>query len=69
MVFENIDKTKEIIVDRHFRSHSDAQELKIDHKTFLNHLLEEGFKKKLDVWVDTKKYDGFLYLRRLDQTD
>ncbi|GFT18911.1 histone-lysine N-methyltransferase SETMAR [Trichonephila clavipes] len=28
-----------------------AQELKIDHKTVLNHLRKVGLKKKLDVWV------------------
>ncbi|GFT58606.1 guanine nucleotide-binding protein G(o) subunit alpha [Trichonephila clavipes] len=48
---ENVDKITEIIeVDRHFRSRSIAQELKIDHKTVLNHLCKVEFKKKLHVW-------------------
>ncbi|GFW21340.1 histone-lysine N-methyltransferase SETMAR [Trichonephila clavipes] len=48
---ENVDKIAEIIqVDRHVRR-SIAQELKIDHKTVLNHLCKVGLKKKLDVWV------------------
>ncbi|XP_046820280.1 histone-lysine N-methyltransferase SETMAR-like [Vespa crabro] len=42
---------KIIEVDRHVSSRSIAQELKIDHKTVLNHLHKVGFKKKLDVWV------------------
>ncbi|GFX26189.1 histone-lysine N-methyltransferase SETMAR [Trichonephila clavipes] len=51
-VIENVDKITEIIeVDQHVSSHSIAQELKIDHKTVLNHLLKVGFKKKLDAWV------------------
>lgn len=51
-VVENVDKITEIIeVDRHVSSRSIAQELKIDHKTVLNHLRKAGFKKKLDVWV------------------
>ncbi|GFX28466.1 histone-lysine N-methyltransferase SETMAR [Trichonephila clavipes] len=51
-VVENVDKITEIIdVDRHVSSRSIAQELKIDHKTVLNHLCKAGFKKKLDVWV------------------
>lgn len=51
-VVENVDKVTEIIeVDRHVSSRSIAQELKIDHKTVLNHLHKAGFKKKLDVWV------------------
>ncbi|GFU49797.1 histone-lysine N-methyltransferase SETMAR [Trichonephila clavipes] len=50
-VVENIDKNTEIIkVDRRV-SRSIAQELKIDHKTVLNHLRKVGFKKKLNVWV------------------
>ncbi|XP_015604617.1 histone-lysine N-methyltransferase SETMAR-like [Cephus cinctus] len=40
-----------IEIDRHVSSRSIAQELKIDHKTVLNHLHKAGFKKKLDVWV------------------
>ncbi|GFU68182.1 histone-lysine N-methyltransferase SETMAR [Trichonephila clavipes] len=49
-VVENVDKITEIIqVDRHVSSI--AQELKIDHKTVLNHLRKIGFKKKLDVRV------------------
>ncbi|GFV84209.1 hypothetical protein TNCV_3038691 [Trichonephila clavipes] len=44
-----VDKITEIIeVDRHVRSCSIAQELKIDHKTVLRHLSKVGFKKKLD---------------------
>ncbi|GFU60762.1 histone-lysine N-methyltransferase SETMAR [Trichonephila clavipes] len=51
-VFENVDKNPEIIeVDWHVSSRSIAQELKIDHKTFLSHLLKFGFKKKYHVWV------------------
>ncbi|GFV97222.1 uncharacterized protein TNCV_161911 [Trichonephila clavipes] len=51
-VVKNVDKITEIIeVDRHVSSRSITQELKIDHKTVLNHLLKVGFKKKLDVWV------------------
>ncbi|CAK9819611.1 Histone-lysine N-methyltransferase SETMAR [Anthophora plagiata] len=51
-VVENVDKVTEIIeVDRHVSSRSIAQELKIDHKTVLNHLHKAGFKKKFDVWV------------------
>ncbi|GFW81687.1 histone-lysine N-methyltransferase SETMAR [Trichonephila clavipes] len=49
-VVENVDKITEIIeVDRHVRSRNIAQELKIDHKIFLNHLRKSGFKKKLNV--------------------
>lgn len=51
-VVENANKITEIIeVDRHVSSRSIAQELKIDHKTVLNHLHKARFKKKLDVWV------------------
>ncbi|GFT42517.1 histone-lysine N-methyltransferase SETMAR [Trichonephila clavipes] len=51
-VFENVDKITEIIeVDQHVSSRTFAQELKIDHKTILNHLRKVGFKKKLYVWV------------------
>ncbi|GFX08778.1 histone-lysine N-methyltransferase SETMAR [Trichonephila clavipes] len=51
-VVKNVDDITEIIqVDRHVSSRSIAQELKIDHKTVLNHLRKVGFKKKLDVWV------------------
>ncbi|GFX01378.1 histone-lysine N-methyltransferase SETMAR [Trichonephila clavipes] len=51
-LIENVDKTTEIIeVDWHVSSRSITQELKIDHKTVLNHLSKVGFKKKLDVWV------------------
>ncbi|GFU32109.1 histone-lysine N-methyltransferase SETMAR [Trichonephila clavipes] len=49
-VVENVDKITEIIeVNRHVSSRSIVQELKIDHKTVLNHLHKVGFKKKLDV--------------------
>ncbi|GFU53802.1 histone-lysine N-methyltransferase SETMAR [Trichonephila clavipes] len=51
-VVKNVDKIIEIIeVDRHVSSRSITQELKIDHKTVLNHFLKVAFKKKLDVWV------------------
>ncbi|KAL9873347.1 histone-lysine N-methyltransferase SETMAR-like isoform 1-T2 [Glossina fuscipes fuscipes] len=51
-VVENVDKIGEMIeVDQHVSSRNIAQELKIDHKTVLNHLHKAGFKKKLDVWV------------------
>ncbi|GFT94884.1 histone-lysine N-methyltransferase SETMAR [Trichonephila clavipes] len=40
-----------IEIDRHVSSRSIAQELKFDHKTFLNHLRKVGFKNKFDVWV------------------
>ncbi|CAK9816710.1 Histone-lysine N-methyltransferase SETMAR [Anthophora quadrimaculata] len=51
-VVENVDKITEIIeVDQHVSSRSIGQELKIDHKTVLNHLSKAGFQKKLDVWV------------------
>ncbi|GFX38399.1 histone-lysine N-methyltransferase SETMAR [Trichonephila clavipes] len=53
-VVENVDKITEIIQDdQHVSSHSIIQELKIDHKTVLNHLRKVGFKKKLDVWCHT----------------
>ncbi|GFY24697.1 histone-lysine N-methyltransferase SETMAR [Trichonephila clavipes] len=43
-VIENVDKITEIIeVDRHISSRSIGQELKIDRKTVLNHLLRVGF--------------------------
>ncbi|GFW31050.1 histone-lysine N-methyltransferase SETMAR [Trichonephila clavipes] len=50
-IIENIDKITEIIVDRHVTSRSIAQELQIDHKTVLSHLIKVGFKKKLDTLV------------------
>ncbi|GFW19391.1 histone-lysine N-methyltransferase SETMAR [Trichonephila clavipes] len=51
-IVENVDKITEIIeVDRHVRSPSIAQELKIDHEIVLSHLRKVGFKKKLHVWV------------------
>ncbi|GFU89189.1 histone-lysine N-methyltransferase SETMAR [Trichonephila clavipes] len=51
-VVENVDKITEIIkVHRHVNNRSFAQELKIDHKTVLNHLRKVGFKKKFNVWV------------------
>ncbi|GFT68403.1 histone-lysine N-methyltransferase SETMAR [Trichonephila clavipes] len=51
-VVENVDKITEIIeVDRHVSSPDIAQELKIDHKTVLNHLRKVGFKKKLNASV------------------
>nr|XP_014288288.1 histone-lysine N-methyltransferase SETMAR-like [Halyomorpha halys] len=52
LVVENFDKNTEIIeIYRHVSSCSIVQELKIDHKTALNHLHKAGFKKKLDVWL------------------
>ncbi|GFW78398.1 histone-lysine N-methyltransferase SETMAR [Trichonephila clavipes] len=43
-VVKNVDKITEIIeIDRHVSSRSIAQELKIDHKTVLNHLRKVGF--------------------------
>ncbi|GFY25056.1 histone-lysine N-methyltransferase SETMAR [Trichonephila clavipes] len=51
-VVENVDETPEIIeIDRHVSSRSIAQQLKINHKIFLNYLHKIGFKKKLNVWV------------------
>ncbi|KAL9876423.1 histone-lysine N-methyltransferase SETMAR-like isoform 1-T3 [Glossina fuscipes fuscipes] len=51
-VVENVDKIGEMIeVDRDVSSRNIAQELKIVHKTVLNHLHKAGFKKKPDVWV------------------
>ncbi|GFW01258.1 histone-lysine N-methyltransferase SETMAR [Trichonephila clavipes] len=45
-VIENVDKTTKIIeIDRHVSSRSIVQELKIDHKTVLNHLRKVGLKK------------------------
>ncbi|GFS55752.1 histone-lysine N-methyltransferase SETMAR [Trichonephila clavipes] len=50
-IVEISDKFTEIIdIDLHVSGRSITQELKIDHKAVLNHLLEVGFKKKLDVW-------------------
>ncbi|GFW47346.1 putative DD34D transposase [Trichonephila clavipes] len=47
-----VEKTTEIIaIDLHVSSRSIAQELKIHHKTVLNHFRKVEFKKKLDVWV------------------
>ncbi|GFS66990.1 histone-lysine N-methyltransferase SETMAR [Trichonephila clavipes] len=48
-VIENVDKITEIIEVDWLVSSSIAQELKIDHKTVLNHLRKVGFEKKLDV--------------------
>ncbi|GFU68118.1 histone-lysine N-methyltransferase SETMAR [Trichonephila clavipes] len=51
-VVKNIDKITEIIeIDRHVRSRSIAQELKIDHKRVLNYLRKVVFEKKLHVCV------------------
>ncbi|GFW93966.1 histone-lysine N-methyltransferase SETMAR [Trichonephila clavipes] len=56
-IIENVDKITEIIqVDRHVSSRSIAQELKIDHKTVLNHLRKVGLKKKFDVWCHTNEH-------------
>ncbi|GFX89070.1 histone-lysine N-methyltransferase SETMAR [Trichonephila clavipes] len=55
-IVENIDKITDIIkVDLHVSSRSIVQELKIDHKTVLNHLRKVELKKKLDVWVPHQK--------------
>ncbi|GFV48045.1 histone-lysine N-methyltransferase SETMAR [Trichonephila clavipes] len=52
LVIENVNTITEIIeVDRDVSSRSITQELKIFHKTVLNHLRKVGFKKKLDAWV------------------
>ncbi|GFT88857.1 histone-lysine N-methyltransferase SETMAR [Trichonephila clavipes] len=49
-VVENVDKITEIIeIDLHISSRSITKEIKIDHKTVLNHLRKVGFKKNLDV--------------------
>ncbi|GFS89700.1 histonelysine Nmethyltransferase SETMARlike [Trichonephila clavipes] len=58
----NDDEIKEIIVDQHVSSRSIAQELKIDHKTVLNHLREVGFKKKLDG----QALNSDIYCQQLD---
>ncbi|GFY24906.1 histone-lysine N-methyltransferase SETMAR [Trichonephila clavipes] len=51
-VVENVGKITEMIeIDRHVSSRSIAQELKIGHKTVLNHLRRFGFIKKLVVRV------------------
>ncbi|GFX80194.1 histone-lysine N-methyltransferase SETMAR [Trichonephila clavipes] len=51
-VVENVDKITEIIeIDRHFSSRSNAQELQIEHRTILKHLLKVRLKKKLDAWM------------------
>ncbi|GFW94740.1 histone-lysine N-methyltransferase SETMAR [Trichonephila clavipes] len=72
-VVKNVDKITEIIVDQHVSSRSIAQELKIDHKTVLNHLHKIGLKKKLHVWgtpINIKKHDGSnFHLRSLSQTE
>ncbi|GFT95154.1 histone-lysine N-methyltransferase SETMAR [Trichonephila clavipes] len=54
---KNVDKTTGIIeIDRHVRSRSTAQELRINHKIVSNHLRKKqvGFKKKLNVWEPLK---------------
>ncbi|GFU06647.1 histone-lysine N-methyltransferase SETMAR [Trichonephila clavipes] len=60
-VVENVDKITEIIdVDWHVSSRSIAQKLKIDHTTFLSHLREVGFKKKLDAWTPQQLTPKFM---------
>ncbi|GFT55104.1 histone-lysine N-methyltransferase SETMAR [Trichonephila clavipes] len=60
-VVENVDKITEIIqVDRHVSSRSIAQELKIDHKTVLNHLNKVGYiycqrLNRLKLAIDQKR--------------
>ncbi|GFU99102.1 hypothetical protein TNCV_1228161 [Trichonephila clavipes] len=66
--------TEIIEVDQHVSSRSNAQELKIDHKTVFSHLRKVGFKKKLHVWVSQqlkpKKHDGSnFHQRNLGQTE
>ncbi|GFV65900.1 histone-lysine N-methyltransferase SETMAR [Trichonephila clavipes] len=47
-IVENVDKITEIIkIDEHVSSRSITQELKIDHKTVLNHLRRVGFKSSM----------------------
>ncbi|GFW28824.1 histone-lysine N-methyltransferase SETMAR [Trichonephila clavipes] len=75
-VVKNVDEiTKTIEVGRYVSSRSIVQELKINHKTVLNHLRKVGLKKKLDVWVPQhnpttpKKHNGSnFHLRSLGQT-
>ncbi|GFY01719.1 histone-lysine N-methyltransferase SETMAR [Trichonephila clavipes] len=51
-IVENVDKIVEIIdAEWHVSDRSIARELKVDHKTLLNHLRKVGFIKKLDVWA------------------
>ncbi|GFU43341.1 histone-lysine N-methyltransferase SETMAR [Trichonephila clavipes] len=51
-VVNNVNKITEMIeLDWHVSNRSIAQELKINHKTVLNHLHKAGFKKKLGVWM------------------
>ncbi|GFW85345.1 histone-lysine N-methyltransferase SETMAR [Trichonephila clavipes] len=51
-VVGNVDKITEMIEsNQHVSRCGIACELKIHHKTFLNHLHKAGFKKRLDVWV------------------
>ncbi|GFR11789.1 hypothetical protein TNCT_166261 [Trichonephila clavata] len=51
-VIDIADKTIQIIeVDQPVRCRSIEQEVKIEHRTVLNHLHKAGLKKKLDVWV------------------
>ncbi|GFV37120.1 histone-lysine N-methyltransferase SETMAR [Trichonephila clavipes] len=48
-VVENVHKNTEIIeVDRYVSNRNITQELKINHKTGLNHMHKVGYKKKLD---------------------
>ncbi|GFW51551.1 histone-lysine N-methyltransferase SETMAR [Trichonephila clavipes] len=55
-IVENVEKIIEIIeVERHVSRRSNGRELKIDHKTLLNHLRKVEFKKKLDVCVQHQK--------------
>ncbi|GFW02180.1 histone-lysine N-methyltransferase SETMAR [Trichonephila clavipes] len=50
-----VDKIAEIIeLDRQVSSRSISQQLKINHKTVLNHLRKVGLEKKLNVWVQHK---------------
>ncbi|GFQ78094.1 hypothetical protein TNCT_525061 [Trichonephila clavata] len=61
IVVEKFDKIPEIIeVDRVLIAVASPRNLKVDHKTILNHLHKGGFKKKLYVCATpiVKKPDG-----------
>ncbi|GFW04576.1 hypothetical protein TNCV_2225941 [Trichonephila clavipes] len=49
-----VEITEMIEVDWHVSSRIDAQKLNIDHKAVLNHLHNDGLKKKLDVGIQHK---------------
>ncbi|GFT99045.1 hypothetical protein TNCV_3794231 [Trichonephila clavipes] len=73
-VVENVDKIIEIIeVERQVRIRSIVEELKIDHKTVLNHLRKVGLKKGRCLGatpINNKKHDGpHFNMRSLGQTE